>query len=118
MTIQSAVPFGPEGGKPLYKVTLTINEEELSVPAGTTILDAAQGAGFFVPTFCPTPADPGFGACRICVVEVKGARTLIASCVTAAANGMVVETDSPAVMEARRTILELMLANHPQDCLT
>lgn len=102
----------------MSKVTLTINGQEISVPAGTTLLDAAQGAGFFVPTFCHNPADPGFGACRICVVEVKGARNLLASCVTAAANGMVVETESQAVVEARRTILELILANHPTDCLT
>ncbi len=99
-------------------VTLTINGQEVTVPAGTTVLDAALGAGFFIPTFCHDPANPGYGGCRICVVEIKGARNLPASCVTAAANGMVVETDSPAVMEARKTILELMLANHPTDCLT
>lgn len=99
-------------------VTLTINGQEVTVPAGTTVLDAALGAGFFVPTFCHDPAYPGYGGCRICVVDIKGARNLPASCVTAAAPGMVVETDSPAVMEARKTILELMLANHPVDCMT
>ncbi|MRR57783.1 MAG: 2Fe-2S iron-sulfur cluster binding domain-containing protein [Deltaproteobacteria bacterium] len=99
-------------------VTLTINGQEVTVPAGTTVLDAALGAGYFIPTFCHDPSYPGYGGCRICVVEIKGARNLPASCVTAAANGMVVETDSPAVMEARRTILELMLANHPVDCMT
>jgi NADH dehydrogenase/NADH:ubiquinone oxidoreductase subunit G len=82
------------------------------------VLDAALGAGFFIPTFCHDPANPGYGGCRICVVEIKGARNMPASCVTAAANGMVVETESPAVVEARKTILELILANHPQDCLT
>jgi NADP-reducing hydrogenase subunit HndD len=102
----------------LSNVTLTINGQEVTVPAGTTVLDAALGAGFFVPTFCHDPANPGFGGCRICVVEIKGARNLPASCVTAAANGMIVETDSPAVLEARRTILELILANHPVDCMT
>ncbi len=99
-------------------VTLTINGQEVTVPAGTTVLDAALGAGIFIPTFCHDPANPGYGGCRICVVEIKGARNMPASCVTAAANGMVVETDSPAVIEARRTILELMLANHPVDCMT
>jgi NADP-reducing hydrogenase subunit HndD len=102
----------------LSTVTLTINGQEVTVPAGTTVLDAALGAGFFIPTFCHDPAYPGYGGCRICVVEIKGARNLPASCVTAAAPGMVVETDSPAVMEARKTILELMLANHPVDCMT
>jgi len=102
----------------LSTVTLTINGKEVTVPAGTTVLDAALGAGFFIPTFCHDPANPGYGGCRICVVEIKGARNMPASCVTAAANGMVVETESPAVIEARRTILELMLANHPVDCMT
>lgn len=99
-------------------VTLTINGQEVTVPAGTTVLDAALGAGIFIPTFCHDPANPGYGGCRICVVEIKGARNMPASCVTAAANGMVVETESPAVVEARKTILELMLANHPVDCMT
>jgi NADP-reducing hydrogenase subunit HndD len=101
----------------LSTVTLTINGQEVTVPAGTTVLDAALGAGIFIPTFCHDPANPGYGGCRICVVEIKGARNMPASCVTAAANGMVVETESPAVVEARKTILELMLANHPVDCM-
>lgn len=99
-------------------VTLTINGQEVTVPAGTTVLDAALGAGIFIPTFCHDPNYPGYGGCRICVVEIKGARNMPASCVTACANGMVVETESPAVVETRKTILELMLANHPVDCLT
>jgi NADP-reducing hydrogenase subunit HndD len=102
----------------LSTVSLTINGKEVTVPKGATILDAARGAGFFVPTFCHDEENPGYGGCRICVVEVKGARALVASCCAEAANGMVVETESPAVVEARKTILELILANHPQDCLT
>jgi NADH dehydrogenase/NADH:ubiquinone oxidoreductase subunit G len=102
----------------LSTVTLTINGQEVTVPTGTTVLDAAAGAGFFIPTFCHDPDYPGYGGCRICVVEIKGARNLPASCVTAATNGMVVETDSPAVIDARKAILELMLANHPIDCMT
>jgi NADP-reducing hydrogenase subunit HndD len=102
----------------LSTVSLTINGKEVTVPKGATILDAAQGAGFFIPTFCHDEENPGYGACRICVVEVKGARALVASCCAEAGNGMVVETESPAVVEARKTILELILANHPQDCLT
>ena len=102
----------------MANVTLTINGNQVTVPAGTSVLDAARGAGFFIPTLCHDPANPGFGACRLCVVEIKGARNLPASCVTEAASGMVVETESPAVVEARRTIIELLLANHPTDCLT
>lgn len=99
-------------------VSLTINGLEVTVPKGTKLLDAAVGAGFFIPTLCHDENSPNYGGCRICVVEVKGARALVASCCAEAANGMVVETESPAVVEARKTILELMLANHPMDCLT
>lgn len=99
-------------------VALTINGQEVTVPKGTTLLNAALGAGFFIPTFCHSETNPGYGGCRICVVEVKGARNLVASCVIEAGDGMVVETESSTVVEARKTILELMLANHPLDCLT
>lgn len=102
----------------MANVTLTINGKELTVPAGTTVLDAAKKAGFFIPTFCHDPENPGYGGCRICVVNIKGARSLMASCVTEATNGMVVETESADVVEARKTIIELLLANHPTDCLT
>ncbi|TEB04549.1 NADP-reducing hydrogenase subunit HndC [Pelotomaculum schinkii] len=102
----------------MANVTLTINGKEVTVPAGTRVLDAAREAGFFIPTFCHDPENPGYGGCRICVVNIKGARTLMASCVTEATNGMVVETESPDVVEARKTIIELLLANHPADCLT
>ncbi len=99
-------------------VTLTIDGTQVSVPKGTTILKAAQKAGAFIPTLCHDDELSNPGACRLCVVEVKGARNLVASCVTDANEGMVVETASPIVIDARKTILELMLANHPEDCLT
>lgn len=102
----------------MANVILTINGKQVTVPAGTSVLDAARGAGFFIPTLCHDPENPGYGACRLCVVEIKGARNLPASCVTEATSGMVVETESPAVVEARKTIIELLLANHPVDCLT
>lgn len=99
-------------------VTLTIDGIQLTVPKGTTVLEAAEKAGIFIPTFCHDPELSKPGACRICVVEIPGARNLPASCVTEAAEGMVVYTASPAVIEARKTNLELLLANHPEDCLT
>jgi len=99
-------------------VTLTINGQQISVVQGSTILDAARKMGIFIPTLCHDPELSTVGSCRMCVVDVKGARYLVISCATAAAEGMVVETESPAVMEARKTIIELLLANHPQDCLT
>lgn len=99
-------------------VTLTINGTKVNVPAGTTVLDAATQSGFFVPTLCHDPELTKPGACRICVVEIKGFRSLAASCVTTVMEGMEVETESPAVVEARKTIIDLLLANHPKDCLT
>ncbi|MFA7468798.1 MAG: 2Fe-2S iron-sulfur cluster-binding protein [Desulfotomaculaceae bacterium] len=99
-------------------VSLTINGIKITVPKGTTVLDAARQAGVFIPTFCHDPEIARFGACRMCVVEIPGMRNLPASCVTDATEGMEVNTESPAVVEARKTILELILANHPQDCLT
>ncbi|MFZ5645188.1 MAG: 2Fe-2S iron-sulfur cluster-binding protein [Bacillota bacterium] len=102
----------------MANVSLTINGRQVSVPAGSTILDAAAALGVFIPVFCHDPDLPGVASCRICVVEVKGSKNLTPSCMTAVKEGMVVETESSAVVEARRTILELILANHPQDCLT
>lgn len=99
-------------------VTLTIDGIQVTVPKGTTVLDASEKAGIFIPTFCHDPELSKPGACRICVVEIPGMRNLPASCVTEATEGMVVNTASPAVLEARKTILELLLDNHPEDCLT
>ncbi len=99
-------------------VKLSINGKEVEVPAGTTILKAAEQMGVNIPRLCYDEDLSSVGACRLCVVEVKGARALVASCATAVAPAMVVETHSPAVMEARKTILELLIANHPLDCLT
>jgi len=102
----------------MAEVTLTINGLQVTVPQGSTILEAAEKAGFFIPTFCHDPELSKPASCRICVVEVEGAKNLTVSCATAARDGMVIQTDSPAVIEARKTILELLLANHPEDCLT
>jgi predicted molibdopterin-dependent oxidoreductase YjgC len=102
----------------LANVNLTIDDIRVTVPKGTTVLDAAQEAGIFIPTFCHDPELSNSGACRICVVEIPGIRNLPASCGTEVAEGMVVYTASPAVIEVRKTILELLLSNHPEDCLT
>ncbi|GAW28541.1 4Fe-4S dicluster domain-containing protein [Carboxydocella sporoproducens DSM 16521] len=99
-------------------VTLTIDGRQVTVPKGTTVLEAAQAAGLDIPTFCHDPELTRPGACRICVVEIEGMRNLPASCVTEATDGMVVHTESQQVREARQTILELLLANHPEDCMT
>jgi len=102
----------------VQEINLTINGRQVTVPAGTTVLKAAELCGFQIPTLCHDEELSNPGACRLCVVEIKNMRNLPASCVTAVSEGMEVQTHSPAVMEARKTILELLLANHPNDCLT
>jgi len=102
----------------MANVALTINGQKVSVPAGITVLEAAQQLGIFVPTFCYEKDLTAPGACRICVVEIEGWRNLPPSCVTTVTEGMVIHTESPAVAEARKTILELLVANHPLDCIT
>lgn len=102
----------------MASITLTINGQKVSVPEGITVLEAAQQNGFFVPTFCYEKDLTAPGACRICVVEIKGWRNLPPSCVTTVTPGMEIQTESPAVIDARKTILELLVANHPLDCMT
>jgi NADH dehydrogenase/NADH:ubiquinone oxidoreductase subunit G len=99
-------------------VNLTIDGIPVKVKSGTTVIEAAKTVGIDIPNLCYLKGVNEVGACRICVVEVKNARTLQASCVLPVAEGMVVNTESPAVVEARRTILRLLLDNHPNDCLT
>lgn len=101
----------------MERIKLTIDGNPVEVEAGTTILEAAQKIGVHIPTLCYHPELRLEGACRICVVEVEGMRNLVASCVYPVANNMVVKTNSEAVRRARRTIVELLIANHPQDCL-
>lgn len=104
-------------------VTLKINNKEISVEQGTTILDAARKLNIKIPTLCylnlhdkKTTNKPG--SCRVCVVEVEGRKNLAPSCCTAVAPGMVVNTSTPRVIAARKTIIELLLSDHSMDCLT
>lgn len=101
----------------MQMVNLTINGQKVQAPANSSILDAARAAGIYIPTLCHHPELKPEGACRLCVVEASGARTLVASCVYPVAEGMVVNTNTPKVRSARKMVVELLLANHPQDCL-
>lgn len=98
-------------------VRLAIDGKEVRVPKGSTILQAAKAAGVDIPTLCYHEELDVKAMCRVCVVEVAGARTLQAACSQPATDGMVVLTNSPAVRKARRMNVELLLSNHPQDCL-
>jgi iron-only hydrogenase group A len=98
-------------------VQLTINNIKVNAEEGMTILDAAKSVGIHIPTLCHLKALAPTGACRICVVEVQGQRSLTPSCAFPVYDGMTVETNSPRVRRARKTIVELLIENHPQDCL-
>jgi NADH-quinone oxidoreductase chain G len=98
-------------------ITVTVDGKKVEVPMGATILDAANAAGSRVPTLCHDKKLHPFGACRLCLVEVEGARgKFTPSCTTPAMDQMVVKTTSPALIEARRMVLELLLIRHPLDC--
>ena len=99
-------------------VSLRINDIPVTVPEGTTVLEAARSAGFNIPSLCFLKGINEIGACRICVVEVKGARSLVASCVYPVAEGMEVYTNTERVRKSRQLTLELILSNHRMDCLT
>ncbi len=104
-------------------VKLTIDSQEIEVPKGQTILQAARKIGVDIPVLCNMRLDhmnienrPG--GCRICVVEVEGRRNLAPACATNCTEGMVVKTSTPRVINARRTVMEFILSDHPKDCLT
>ena len=99
-------------------ITLTIDGIQVTVPEGSTIMDAADKAGIKIPRLCYHPRLSMQGACRVCIVEVEGLRTLPASCCYPASDGMVVRTHTPEVLQLRRDIVELLLDNHPMDCNT
>ncbi len=96
---------------------ITINGQEFSFEPGETILDVATRNGIYIPTLCYLKRATPTGACRICVVEVEGARNLVASCSTPASAGMKIKTDSPRVIEARRLNLELLISSGNHNCL-
>jgi len=99
-------------------ISLTINGIKLKVNKGATVLEAAQEAGIYIPTLCSDPDLEPYGSCRLCVVEIEGMRGLPTACTTPATPGMVVHTETPAVNDVRRTVVELLIADHPTDCLT
>ena len=99
-------------------VNIKINGFDYQVPAGSTILEAAHSVGIEIPTLCYLKEINAIGACRICVVEVKGARGLVAACVFPVNEGMEIHTNTPKVIEARKTTLELILSTHKKECLS
>ena len=98
-------------------VTLTIDGIEVKAKQGTTILEAARTVGIDIPTLCFLKEINEVGECRMCIVEVEGMRGFATSCIQKVAEGMVVHTNTPAVVDARKVVLDLILSNHKIDCL-
>jgi NADP-reducing hydrogenase subunit HndD len=101
----------------MENVTIKINGIPLCVPGDSTILEAARVAGIDIPTLCYLKGMNEIGACRMCVVEVKGARSLVASCIYPVNEGMEVQTNTPKIRKSRKMTLEMLLSVHNQDCL-
>jgi len=99
-------------------VTLTIDDREVTVAAGTSVMRAAIEAGVNVPKLCATDSLEPFGSCRLCLVEIEGRRGYPASCTTPVEAGMRVATQTPRLQELRRNVMELYISDHPLDCLT
>jgi formate dehydrogenase alpha subunit len=97
-------------------IDLTIDGKKISVEEGTTILEAALQNGIYIPHLCYDRRLTPYGSCRMCVVEAEGQRKLLASCSTPVTEGMDIKTDTPKLLKARRTVLELLLVHHPLDC--
>jgi NADH-quinone oxidoreductase subunit G len=97
-------------------VTLTVDGKKLTVPAGTLLIEACKARGIEVPSFCYYPNLSLQGACRMCLVEIEKMPKLQTACTTPVAEGMVVATESDKIKQARKSMLELLLANHPLDC--
>jgi NADH dehydrogenase/NADH:ubiquinone oxidoreductase subunit G len=102
----------------MAEVTVTIDGKQVSGPEGMSILEAAETLGIAIPTLCHRPEITPTGACRVCVVEVEGSRTLVGSCHTPISEGMVIHTHSAKVIAARKATVELLLAAHTGPCVT
>lgn len=106
----------------MNSLTLKVNGKDVTVPQGTTILEAAQELGIDIPTLChldlhDVDVENHSASCRVCVVEVKGKRQLMPACATPCSDGMEVVTNSDRVLQTRRTIVEMLISDHPKSCL-
>ncbi len=102
----------------MSKIKIKINNREVEAYEGQTVLEAAKNNGIHIPTLCYLKDVTGTGACRVCQVEVEGARTLCAACVYPVRDGMVIKTNSQRALDARRRVVELIVSNHSKDCLS
>ncbi len=118
MTYSRQTDFGTPESTSAQTVTLTIDGRAVAVPAGTTVMRAAAEIGTAIPKLCATDSLKQFGSCRLCLVEIDGARGTPASCTTPVAEGMTVHTQTPRLQKLRKGVMELYISDHPLDCLT
>src|SRR3974390_3482673 len=118
MSLVHEIDYGPPQFKTEKTVTLTIDGQQVTVPEGTSIMRAAMEMGTQIPKLCATDTMDAFGSCRLCLVEIEGARGTPASCTTPVAAGMKVHTQRGCLKRLRRGGMELYLSDHPLDCLT
>ncbi|MDX6250069.1 MAG: formate dehydrogenase major subunit [Kribbellaceae bacterium] len=118
MTLLKEPDFGTPARDGEATVELTIDGVAVTVPPGTSVMRAAKQAGLDIPKLCATDSLEAFGSCRLCIVEIDGARGTPASCTTPVAPGMVVHTQNEKLGKLRRGVMELYISDHPLDCLT
>src|SRR5258707_1475550 len=110
--------FGTPKRESAELVTLTIAGQEVTVPAGTSVMRAAALSDVKIPKLCATEQLEAFGSCRLCLVQIEGMKGLPASCTTPVAPGMKVTTQNKQLADIRRGVMELYISDHPLDCLT
>ena len=115
-TLVHETDFGTPLSGEERQVTLTIDDETVSVPEGTSIMRAALQAGIAIPRLCATDSEKSFGSCRLCLVEIEGRGGTPASCTTPVAEGLVVHTETERLKQIRRGVMELYISDHPLDC--
>ena len=118
MSLPRETDYGTPARKSEKEITLSIDGIEVTVPAGTSVMRAAQECGSSIPKLCATDSLEPFGSCRLCLVEIEGRRGYPASCTTIAEAGMQVRTQTPKLADIRRGVMELYISDHPLDCLT
>jgi formate dehydrogenase major subunit len=118
MSLPRPTDYGTPAKESDKYVTLEIDGVEVTVPAGTSIMRAAQMIEHPIPKLCATDSLEAFGSCRLCLVEIEGRRGYPASCTTPADNGLKVKTQTPKLAEIRKGVMELYISDHPLDCLT
>jgi formate dehydrogenase major subunit len=118
MSLVPETDYGTPAARSAEQVSLTIDSQKVTVPAGTSIMRAAMDTGIQVPKLCATDSVEAFGSCRLCLVEIQGRAGTPASCTTPVAPGMVVSTQTERLKQIRKGVMELYISDHPLDCLT